>query len=69
MHVCVLAAYGVGMLTAYIALTMMERAQPALLYLVPCTLTPVYAVAVLRGHVKVMWNGDQVSAGGDCVCT
>jgi hypothetical protein len=33
--------------------------QPALLYLVPCTLGPTAAMANVRGHWGEMWEGVQ----------
>lgn len=57
-HMCSLLAYGVGMSCCLVALVFMEKGQPALLYLVPCTLLTTYAVALKRGEVKMLWKGD-----------
>jgi hypothetical protein len=42
------------------------RGQPALLYLVPCTLLPLVVAAALRGDLSTMWRGTHVAprAGG-----
>jgi len=51
-------AYVLGLVATYISLYLMESAQPALLYLVPFTLTPVILVAWIRGDLPAMWQGD-----------
>lgn len=50
--------YGTGLFVTFVALWLMNGAQPALLYLVPFTLIPTYIVAAVRGEVKAMWRGD-----------
>ncbi|XP_063953336.1 signal peptide peptidase-like 2B isoform X1 [Lytechinus pictus] len=50
-------AYGVGLIITFIALTLMQTGQPALLYLVPCTVLSTLAVAVCRKEVSELWNG------------
>ncbi|KAH6934208.1 hypothetical protein HPB50_021510 [Hyalomma asiaticum] len=50
-------AYGVGMIITFMALHMMHMAQPALLYLVPCTLVPTVVTAWYKGHLFAIWNG------------
>lgn len=49
--------YAVGLIITFIALALMETGQPALLYLVPCTLLPTYFVGCIRGEVKQLWSG------------
>jgi len=49
--------YGAGLLLTYVALVVMRSGQPALLYLVPCTLYAVLAVAWWRGDVRQLWEG------------
>ncbi|KAH3716201.1 signal peptide peptidase-like 2B isoform X1 [Dreissena polymorpha] len=49
--------YGVGLLLTFVALALMETGQPALLYLVPCTLIPTFALGLFRKEVKLLWNG------------
>ncbi|XP_012501639.1 PREDICTED: signal peptide peptidase-like 2B [Propithecus coquereli] len=39
------------------ALALMQRGQPALLYLVPCTLVTSFAVALWRRELGVFWTG------------
>ncbi|XP_050626269.1 signal peptide peptidase-like 2B isoform X1 [Macaca thibetana thibetana] len=50
-------AYGVGLLVTFVALALMQRGQPALLYLVPCTLVTSCAVALWRRELAVFWTG------------
>ncbi|KAK8732408.1 hypothetical protein OTU49_007078 [Cherax quadricarinatus] len=50
--------YGTGLVVTFIALWLLNGAQPALLYLVPFTLIPTYIVAAIRGEVVAMWHGD-----------
>ena len=51
--------YGAGLLLTYVALVVMRSGQPALLYLVPCTLYAVLLVAWCRGDVKQLWEGTE----------
>ena len=51
--------YAVGLVLTYFALVAMRSGQPALLYLVPCTLYAVLAVAWCRGDVKQLWDGTE----------
>ncbi|XP_074090784.1 signal peptide peptidase-like 2A isoform X1 [Macrotis lagotis] len=53
---CVIA-YAVGMVLTFIVLMLMKQGQPALLYLVPCTLITVVIVAWRRKEVKKIWKG------------
>lgn len=48
--------YGFGLLLTYIALYLMDSGQPALLYLVPCTLGLIIILAFLRGELRDLWN-------------
>ncbi|XP_037680025.1 signal peptide peptidase-like 2B isoform X2 [Choloepus didactylus] len=50
-------AYGIGLLVTFVALALMQRGQPALLYLVPCTLTTSCAVALWRRELGAFWTG------------
>ncbi|KXZ43021.1 hypothetical protein GPECTOR_106g115 [Gonium pectorale] len=53
-------AYGAGLCLTYAALAFSwfgDQGQPALLYLVPCTLLTVLAAAAARGHVGMLWRG------------
>ncbi|XP_033022443.1 signal peptide peptidase-like 2A isoform X1 [Lacerta agilis] len=51
-------AYAIGMLVTFAGLTLMQMAQPALLYLVPCTLLMCTLVALYRKEMKKFWNGN-----------
>ncbi|XP_048197907.1 signal peptide peptidase-like 2B isoform X2 [Perognathus longimembris pacificus] len=50
-------AYGIGLLVTFLALVLMQRGQPALLYLVPCTLLTSGAVALWRRELAMFWTG------------
>uniref|UniRef100_A0A8B9W4K6 Signal peptide peptidase-like 2B n=2 Tax=Bos TaxID=9903 RepID=A0A8B9W4K6_BOSMU len=50
-------AYGIGLLVTFMALALMQRGQPALLYLVPCTLVTSCALALWRRELGVFWTG------------
>ncbi|VDM43156.1 unnamed protein product [Toxocara canis] len=49
--------YAVGLLATFFALTAMEMAQPALIYLIPFTLIPIVILALIRKELKLLWNG------------
>ncbi|XP_044294759.1 signal peptide peptidase-like 2A isoform X2 [Varanus komodoensis] len=55
-------AYAVGMLVTFLSLSLMKMAQPALLYLVPCTLLSSTLVALYRKEMKKFWNGNNYQA-------
>ncbi|GMI78686.1 ARABIDOPSIS THALIANA SIGNAL PEPTIDE PEPTIDASE-LIKE 3, SIGNAL PEPTIDE PEPTIDASE-LIKE 3 [Hibiscus trionum] len=49
--------YGFGLLLTYLALYLMNgHGQPALLYLVPCTLGVMVILGFVRGELKELWN-------------
>ncbi|XP_053573417.1 signal peptide peptidase-like 2A isoform X2 [Bombina bombina] len=50
-------AYAVGMVLTFVVLTVMRMGQPALLYLVPCTLLTSSVIAWRRKEMKKFWNG------------
>ncbi|KAH6920752.1 hypothetical protein HPB50_028259 [Hyalomma asiaticum] len=50
-------AYSVGLVVTFVALFLMQTAQPALLYLVPATLIPTVAIARHRGELRDIWYG------------
>ncbi|KAM5191015.1 signal peptide peptidase-like 2B isoform 1-T3 [Callospermophilus lateralis] len=50
-------AYGIGLLVTFVALALMQRGQPALLYLVPCTLVTSCLVALWRRELGAFWTG------------
>jgi len=54
--------YGWGLLLTYVALTFSwfgDQGQPALLYLVPCTLGTVLCLGWMRGELKGLWEFDK----------
>ncbi|XP_021100568.1 signal peptide peptidase-like 2B isoform X3 [Heterocephalus glaber] len=50
-------AYGIGLLVTFVALALMQRGQPALLYLVPCMLVTSFAIALWRRELGAFWTG------------
>ncbi|XP_026418595.1 signal peptide peptidase-like 2 isoform X1 [Papaver somniferum] len=49
--------YGIGLVLTYVGLYLMDgHGQPALLYLVPCTLGVIIVLGWLRGELKHLWN-------------
>ncbi|XP_053558999.1 signal peptide peptidase-like 2B isoform X2 [Bombina bombina] len=50
-------AYGIGLLVTFVALALMQMGQPALLYLVPCTLLTSLVVALWRKELPMFWTG------------
>ncbi|XP_064187788.1 signal peptide peptidase-like 2B isoform X3 [Anguilla rostrata] len=50
-------AYGIGLLITFVALALMQIGQPALLYLVPCTLLTSLAMALWRKELPMFWTG------------
>uniref|UniRef100_A0AC34G446 Signal peptide peptidase-like 2A n=1 Tax=Panagrolaimus sp. ES5 TaxID=591445 RepID=A0AC34G446_9BILA len=55
--VIVVFGYALGLVTTFVALRLMQLAQPALIYLVPFTIIPVVITAWLRGHLREIWYG------------
>jgi len=53
---CSLLGYFLGLLTATISSEVFKAAQPALLYLVPFTLFPLFGMAWLKGDLRSMWS-------------
>mmetsp|Transcript_21825 Transcript_21825/g.52147 ORF Transcript_21825/g.52147 Transcript_21825/m.52147 type:complete len:376 (-) Transcript_21825:195-1322(-) len=54
------AGYAAGMVAASAAAALTGDAQPALLYLVPAVLLPVFAVARRRGQLDLLWSGPRL---------
>lgn len=48
--------YALGMVLTFIMLILLKRGQPALLYLVPCTLLPPFILAWRRKQLSWLWN-------------
>ncbi|XXG41453.1 hypothetical protein AAC387_Pa01g1904 [Persea americana] len=58
--------YGVGLFLTYVALYLMDgHGQPALLYLVPCTLGLIIILGWLRGELRDLWNFGKVPSNDD----
>ncbi|VDO10299.1 unnamed protein product [Haemonchus placei] len=49
--------YGLGLIMTFCALAIMNMAQPALIYLVPCTLFPICIMAWMKGQFRLLWHG------------
>ncbi|TMW68221.1 hypothetical protein Poli38472_007893 [Pythium oligandrum] len=49
--------YALGLLLANVGVALMKKGQPALMYLVPCTLGVLCLVTWRRGILKKLWNG------------
>lgn len=45
-------------MVTFVGLYLMAVAQPALLYLVPFTLIPVFLLGLCRRELSLLWNGD-----------
>ncbi|KAH0503290.1 Signal peptide peptidase-like 2A [Microtus ochrogaster] len=53
----IVPAYAVGMIITFVVLVLMKKGQPALLYLVPCTLITASVIAWSRKEMKKFWKG------------
>ncbi|TYZ57002.1 hypothetical protein PybrP1_011355 [[Pythium] brassicae (nom. inval.)] len=49
--------YAIGLFLANLAVVLMKEGQPALMYLVPCTLGPLCLLAWRRGILSKLWAG------------
>jgi signal peptide peptidase-like protein 2B len=58
-------AYAVGLLMANAAVYLMQMGQPALLYLVPCTLGTMIYLGWKREELRALWEGPKVIATAD----
>ncbi|XP_028920577.1 signal peptide peptidase-like 2A [Ornithorhynchus anatinus] len=56
-YVSCTVAYALGMVLTFVVLALMKKGQPALLYLVPCTLLTASFVAWRRKEMKKFWKG------------
>ena len=56
--------YSIGLMMANVAVYVMDMGQPALLYLVPCTLGVFCAVSHREGTLPMMWRGPPSLNGG-----
>jgi len=59
----VLTGYFVGLCLTMVALMIMRMGQPALLYLVPCTLGTTLVLAACRGEARSLWEGKMERSG------
>ncbi|CAN4104613.1 unnamed protein product [Withania somnifera] len=61
-YIWMMVGYGIGLLFTYLGLYLMNgHGQPALLYLVPCTLGVYVVLGLLRGELKDLWTYDSES--------
>jgi signal peptide peptidase-like protein 2B len=58
-------AYAIGLLMANVAVYVMNMGQPALLYLVPCTLGTMCYLGYQRHELKQLWEGPRVLQTAD----
>ncbi|XP_012584252.1 PREDICTED: signal peptide peptidase-like 2A isoform X1 [Condylura cristata] len=56
-YVSSIIAYAVGTILTFVVLVLMKKGQPALLYLVPCTLITASVIAWRRKEMKKFWQG------------
>ncbi len=49
--------YAIGLLMANVCVVLMNYGQPALLYIVPCTLGSLILVGHFDGNLKALWDG------------
>jgi len=55
-----LISYGVGLMLTFLALILTGSGQPALFFLVPCTVGALTVLAYVRGELRPFWNGPKV---------
>ena len=60
-----IVAYAIGLLMANVAVYLMEMGQPALLYLVPCTLGTMTFMGWRRNELRGLWDGPRLIATAD----
>ncbi|KAG8505366.1 Signal peptide peptidase-like 2A, partial [Galemys pyrenaicus] len=53
----IIPAYAIGTILTFVVLVLMKKGQPALLYLVPCTLITASVIAWRRKEMKKFWQG------------
>jgi len=63
----IIIAYAIGLLIANVAVHLMQRGQPALLYLVPLTLGTIVAQGNIREELVSLWRGPRRIAIADFV--
>lgn len=63
-----LVGYFIGLCCAFAAVLIMKMGQPALLYLVPCTLGTTLLLACRAGELHALWDGRPVDRDGSHHC-
>lgn len=59
--------YALGLFFANLAVVLMKQGQPALMYIVPCTLGPLALLAWRRGILVKLWDGPpELQPGYNC---
>uniref|UniRef100_A0A7S4AFF6 Uncharacterized protein n=1 Tax=Pseudo-nitzschia australis TaxID=44445 RepID=A0A7S4AFF6_9STRA len=61
-------SYAIGLFMANAAVYLMQMGQPALLYLVPCTLGTMTYKGWKRNELMSLWNGPKILKHADYVC-
>ncbi|KAF9346509.1 Signal peptide peptidase-like 2A [Mortierella sp. AD094] len=56
-HLTAILGYALGLEVTFVAMLWSNKGQPALLYLVPFTVTPVVLLASKRHELSLLWNG------------
>ncbi|KAF9934158.1 Signal peptide peptidase-like 2A [Linnemannia zychae] len=56
-YLTAIVGYVVGLEVTFVAMMWSNQGQPALLYLVPCTVVPVVLLASKRHELSLLWNG------------
>ena len=56
-YLTAILGYAVGLEVTFMAMMWSNQGQPALLYLVPCTVIPVVLLASKRHELSLIWNG------------
>ncbi|KAF9101859.1 Signal peptide peptidase-like 2A [Mortierella sp. GBA35] len=56
-YLTAILGYAVGLEVTFVAMMWSNQGQPALLYLVPCTIIPVVLLASKRHELSLLWNG------------
>ena len=55
-------SYFVGLSLTHVALYLMNTAQPALLYLVPCILLSTILTGLIRGELRELYTGRRIQS-------
>ncbi|KAG0358206.1 Signal peptide peptidase-like 2A [Gamsiella multidivaricata] len=56
-HLTAVLGYALGLEVTFVAMMWSGKGQPALLYLVPCTLLPAILLASKRHELSLLWHG------------